>query len=111
MDGIQIFKDQNNFPICSGYKCENILNSDYNSKLQDTCVPFGLVVFPNIQKHIETNNANDFIEIDVIENDNLEIQNKILDKLLKSNCSYKSNNKTCVKRPTIKIRKTRKLRR
>ena len=115
MDGIQILKDEKQFPICSGYKCENIINLKYqNDPLQKSSVPFGLVVFPNIPSSSMTNNTNnmeEFLQFDTIENDSLEVQNKLLDKLLKSQCSFKASNKTCNNRSKLKLEKTRKVKR
>ena len=112
MDGIKIIKDEKNFPICSGYKCENIINLKYeNDPLRNSCVPFGLVVFPNIYSSSMTNNIEEFLQLDTIENDNIEVQNKLLDKLLKTQCSFKASNKTCKNRSKLKLEKTRKMKR
>ena len=66
-------KDEKNFPICSGYKCENIINLKYeNDPLRNSCVPFGLVVFPNISSSSMANNIDEFLQLDTIENDNID---------------------------------------
>ena len=112
MDGIKILQDENKFPICSGYKCENIIKLKYeNDPLINSCVPFGLVVFPNTSSRPMTNNIEDFLQVDTVENDNIEVQNKLFDKLLKTQCSLKASNKTCNNRSKLKLEKTRKMKR
>lgn len=113
MDGIHIIKDDNNNPICSGYKCDKIINLEHqNDRLHNSCVPFGLVIFPNTSlAQDNTNDINDFLQFDIVENDNIEVQNKLLDKLLKSQCSFKASNKTCNRRIKLKLDKTRKIKR
>lgn len=112
MDGIQILKDENNFPICSGYKCDKIINSKYqNDILHNSCVPFGLVVFPHSQHPDNDNDNIDVFQIDELDIVDVNVQNKLLDKLLKSKCSFKISNKTNCNRSKVKIQKTRKLKR
>ena len=112
MDGIKIIKDDANIPICSGYKCDKIIDLKHqNDPLHSSCVPFGLVVFPNLPFNSGTDESDQYLQVDVKENDSIDIQNKILDKLLKSQCSFKASNKTCNNRSKLKLEKTRKIKR
>lgn len=106
MDGIKIIRDEKQFPVCSGYNCNKLLNIDNENVFNDSYVPMGLVIFPR-EIQISINDNEDYIQ--VIENENNEIQNKLMDNLLKSHIRYKASNKSCSQKPKVKNQKTRKL--
>ena len=78
MDGIKIIRDEKQFPVCSGYNCNKLLNIDNENVFNDSYVPMGLVIFPR-EIQISINDNEDYIQ--VIENENNEIQNKLIAKI------------------------------